>query len=74
MFKHLWQHCREIRVSVFHNKVIYTIPLYSDLLFKNYKLEYKDESIILTTFKEGTIGNSKETSTDSIKSCVGFLK
>lgn len=52
MLKRLWSHCRNIDVIVYQNKVVYTIPLYSDLLFKNYKIEYKHESIILTTFQE----------------------
>jgi hypothetical protein len=49
--RHLWSHIRDVRVDVFQHKVIYDIPLYGDLIFKNYKLERKNNSIILTTFQ-----------------------
>jgi hypothetical protein len=48
----LWSHTRDIYVKIFKNKVVYNIPLYSDLVFKNFKIEYKNNSIILTTFQE----------------------
>lgn len=48
----LWSHSRDIHVRVFQNKVIYSIPLYNDLVFNNFKAEYKFGSIIMTTFQE----------------------
>jgi hypothetical protein len=54
MLKHLWSHTRDIRVVVYKNKVTYDIPLYNDLLFKNHIVDYKFNSLILTTFNEPT--------------------
>jgi len=54
MMKTLWTHVRNIDVSVFSNKVVYRIPLYSDFIFKNAKIEYCNEGreLILTTYQE----------------------
>jgi len=49
--RHLWSHIRDVRVDVFQHKVVYDIPLYGDLIFKNYKIERKYNNIILTTFQ-----------------------
>jgi hypothetical protein len=40
----LWSHCRSINVSVYPNKIVYDIPIYSETIFKifNYKIEYND--------------------------------
>jgi hypothetical protein len=65
MFKHLWSHCRNINVNVFQHKVVYDIPLYGDLVFKNFKVEYKNDSIILTTFREPVELHLKELSYDN---------
>jgi len=51
LLKHLWSHGREIRVDVFQHKVIYDIPLYGDLIFKNFNVELNDDFIKLTTFR-----------------------
>jgi hypothetical protein len=52
----LWSHSRTIDVSVFSNKVVYRIPLYSDFIFKNAKIEYCQEGreLKLTTYQEPT--------------------
>ena len=34
MFKLLWSHCRNITVNVFDNKIVYDIPVYSEIIFK----------------------------------------
>ena len=54
MLKLLWSHTRNIDVSVYSNKVVYRIPLYSDFIFKNYKIEYCQEGreLKLTTYQE----------------------
>ena len=52
MIKQLWSHSRNINVTVFQHKVVYNIPLYGDLIFKNLKAEYKNCDIILTTSQE----------------------
>lgn len=45
MLRLLWSHCRDIRVEVFTNKIVYSIPVYSETIFKvfNYKVEYNKE-------------------------------
>jgi len=47
MLKLLWAHVRNIRVEVFTNKIVYTIPIYDDAanIFKffNYKVEYDEQ-------------------------------
>jgi hypothetical protein len=52
MFKLLWTHTRTVNVSVFQHKVVYRIPLYSDLLFKNAKIEmcHDGRELKLTTY------------------------
>jgi hypothetical protein len=50
--KHLWAHTREIRVDVFQRKVVYDIPLGRETLYKNFKIELKDNSIKLTTYQD----------------------
>jgi len=54
MLKMLWSHTRSIDVSVFSNKVVYRIPLYSDFIFKNAKIEICNDGreLKLTTFQE----------------------
>jgi hypothetical protein len=52
MFRLLWSHCRNITVDVFNHKVVYNIPLYGDLMFKNSKIEINDNSITLTFHQE----------------------
>ena len=44
MLKLLWTHCRDIRVEVFANKIVYNIPIYSENIFKafNYKVELNE--------------------------------
>ena len=42
---------RDIYVQVFNNKLIYNIPLYSDKLFQNTKIEIVNNTIKLTFFK-----------------------
>lgn len=43
-FNFLWAHCRNMRLEVFQNKLVYTIPVYNETIFKmfNYKVEYDD--------------------------------
>jgi len=65
MFRHLWSHTRDINVTVFQHKVVYNIPLYGDLIFKNLKAEYKDGGIVLTTFQEPIQPHSAELSYDN---------
>jgi hypothetical protein len=52
--KMLWSHTRSIDVSVFSDKVVYRIPLYSDFLFKNAKFEYCNDGheLKITTYQE----------------------
>jgi hypothetical protein len=45
MLRLLWSHCRDIRVEVFNNKVIYNIPLANDLIFKYANVTYIDNSL-----------------------------
>lgn len=54
MKKHLWAHTREMRVDVFQHKVVYDIPLGRETIFKNFKIEIKEDSIKLTTFQSPT--------------------
>jgi hypothetical protein len=44
MLKLLWTHCRDIRVEVFNNKIVYDIPIYSEKIVKafNYKVEMNE--------------------------------
>jgi hypothetical protein len=52
MNKHLWSNCRNINVNIFQHKIVYDIPLYNDLIFKNLKVEFRNGSMIITTFQE----------------------
>jgi hypothetical protein len=63
----LWSHNRNIDVSVFSNKVVYRIPLYSDFMFKNAKIEYCNEGreLKLTTYQEPAEPHSGASSCDS---------
>ena len=65
--KMLWSHNRNIDVSVFSNKVVYRIPLYSDFMFKNAKIEYCQEGreLKLTTYQEPAEPHSEASSCDS---------
>jgi hypothetical protein len=44
MIKFLWAQCRDMRLEVFQNKLVYTIPVYNESIFKNFipKVEYND--------------------------------
>lgn len=46
----LWTHCRTITVNVFRNKIVYDIPIYSEMLFKyfSYDVEKTSSGIRLT--------------------------
>jgi len=68
MIKRLWSHCRNINVEVFQNKVVYDIPLYNDLVFRNFKAEYKQGSLIITTFQEPTQHHLEGSSLHTAKS------
>lgn len=68
MIRSLWSHCRNINVEVFQNKVIYDIPLYGDLVFKNFKAEYKHGGLVITTFQEPTPHHLEESSLCTVKS------
>lgn len=61
----LWSHCRDIRVEVFQHKVVYDIPLHNDLIFKNFKAEYVNGGIVLTTFQEPVQPHSAKLSYDN---------
>jgi len=67
MFKLLWSHTRSIDVSVFSDKVVYRIPLYSDFIFKNAKIEYchAGRELKLTTYQEPTVHHSEVSSSDN---------
>jgi hypothetical protein len=54
MLKFLWSHTRNINVEVFQHKAIYSIPIYGDLIFKNYKVVYDEhcQMLKLTTYLE----------------------
>ncbi len=67
MFKLLWSHTRSIEVSVFSNKVVYHIPLYSDFIFKNAKIEYcnDERQLKLTMCREPAEPHSEASSCDS---------
>jgi len=51
LLRALWTHSRNINVAVFQNKVVYDIPLYNDLLFKNFRVDYNHSSLLLTTYR-----------------------
>jgi len=53
MLKLLWAHCRDIRVEVFTNKIVYDIPIYSETIFKffTYNLEKTSGGLRLTINK-----------------------
>ena len=65
--KMLWSHTRSIDVSVFSDKVVYRIPLYSDFLFKNAKIEYCSDGreLKLTTYQSPTVPHSEVSSCDN---------
>jgi hypothetical protein len=65
MIKQLWSHTRNVNVSVFQHKVVYDIPLYNDLIFKNFKAEFRHGSMIITTFQEPTPPHSAKPSCDN---------
>jgi hypothetical protein len=44
MFKLLWSHCRNITVAVFDNKIVYDIPIYSEIIFKYFSYEVEKTS------------------------------
>lgn len=51
LLRALWTHTRDINVAVFQHKVVYDIPLYNDLVFKNFRVDYNHRSLILTTYR-----------------------
>jgi hypothetical protein len=51
LLRALWTHSRNINVAVFQGKVVYDIPLYNDLLFKNFRVDYTHSSLLLTTYR-----------------------
>jgi hypothetical protein len=63
----LWSHTRSIEVSVFSNKVVYRIPLYSDFIFKNSKIEICNDGreLKLTTYQVPAEPHSEASSCDS---------
>lgn len=67
MLKMLWSHTRSIEVSVFSNKVVYRIPLYSDFIFKNAMIEYCHDGrqLKLTMYREPAELHSEVSSSDS---------
>jgi hypothetical protein len=50
MLKLLWSHIRNIRVEVFNNKIVYDIPIYSEIIFKyfTYDVEKTSSGLRLT--------------------------
>jgi len=40
----LWSHCRDMRVEVFSNKIVYNIPIYSETIFKFFTYDLKKTS------------------------------
>ncbi len=79
MLKHLWAQCRNIRVNVFQNKVVYSIPLYNENInakITNYSLHYDNFSQRLelttclepTVYLEPTLPHSVESSLCTVKS------
>ena len=67
MIKMLWSHVRDIDVSVFSNKVVYRIPLYSDFIFKNAKVELCNEGreLKITTERESSNETTKVIQSES---------
>lgn len=55
MLRLVYSHCRDIRVNVFTNKIVYDIPIYGEPLFKNPKVELNKHSILLTLYREPII-------------------
>ena len=53
MLRHLWSHCRDIYVEVFQNKIVYTIPLHTETIFKSftYNVEQTSSGLRLTINK-----------------------
>lgn len=49
----LWAHCRDIRVEVFNNKIVYDIPVYNETIFKffTYNVEKTSSGLRLTINK-----------------------
>lgn len=54
-----------MRVDVFQHKVIYDIPLGRETIFKNLKIEIKDNSIKLTTYQAPILPHSVKLSYDN---------
>lgn len=53
MLRMLWAQCRDMRVEVFSNKIVYNIPIYSETIFKffTYNLEKTSSGLRLTINK-----------------------
>lgn len=51
LLRALWTHSRNIDVAVFQHNVVYSIPLYNDLVFKNFRVDYRNNSLLLTTYR-----------------------
>ena len=63
MLRLLWAHCRDIRVEVYKNKIVYVIPTYSEKIFKDFisKVEKCESGMGLRlTITEPTESISKE--------------
>jgi len=82
MLKFLWAQCRNIRVNVFQNKVVYSIPLYGENInakILSYTVNYDSFSQRLelttcldvvgspTVYLEPTLHHSEESSLHTVK-------
>jgi hypothetical protein len=44
IIKLLWSHCRNINVNVFKHKIVYEIPIYDEIISRDYKYELDKSS------------------------------
>lgn len=53
IIKLLWSHCRNINVNVFKHKIVYEIPIYDEIISRDYKyvLEKSSSCFRLTIIK-----------------------
>jgi len=51
MTRQLWSQCRTIDVAVFQRRVIYSIPVYHDVVYKNFHVEHRHGSLLLTCYQ-----------------------
>ena len=54
----LWSHCRDIKVAVFPNKIVYDIPIYNETIFNQFK--YKVEFVEISNSLRLTIKKPTE--------------